>query len=195
MRGIPVRSTFNGATLIFRSAGFAGGFFAMLRMTIVLVWRTPKMPTLNLVTINGSTSEISKTGVLIDLALETFREKIAPRGIEVERTAIEMRSLRNDLASADNEEELSDVARKAIAALTKADLVIVGTPIYKASYSGMFKLFFDFVDRYAIANKPVLLTATGGTDRHALAIDTALRPLFGYLPGARRTGRDLRQRQ
>jgi FMN reductase len=138
------------------------------------------LPTLSVVTINGSTSEISKTGVLLDLALDTFQEKIALRGFEVERTAIEMRSLRTDLASADNEEELSDVARKAIAALTAADLVIVGTPIYKASYSGMFKLFFDFVDRYAIANKPVLLTATGGTDRHALAIDTALRPLFGY---------------
>ncbi len=55
------------------------------------------------------------------------------------------------------------------------------TPIFSASYSGLFKLFFDLVDRDAFDGKPVLLAATGGTARHSLAIEHAMRPLFAYL--------------
>jgi FMN reductase len=52
--------------------------------------------------------------------------------------------------------------------------------VFRGSYTGLFKHFFDFVDQYALAGKPVLLAATGGSDRHALVIDQALRPLFGF---------------
>ena len=52
--------------------------------------------------------------------------------------------------------------------------------MFRGSYSGLFKHFFDFVGQYALAGKPVLLVATGGSDRHAMVIDQALRPLFGF---------------
>jgi FMN reductase len=61
-----------------------------------------------------------------------------------------------------------------------ADLIIAATPVFRGSYTGLFKHFFDFVDQCALAGKPVMLVATGGSDRHAMVIDQALRPLFGF---------------
>ncbi len=58
------------------------------------------------------------------------------------------------------------------------------TPIFSASYSGLFKLFFDLVERDGFAGKPVLIAATGGTARHSLALEHAIRPLFAYLNAA-----------
>jgi FMN reductase len=68
-----------------------------------------------------------------------------------------------------------------IEAVTAADGLIAVTPIFTTSYSGLFKTFFDVLDRDSLEGKPVLLGATGGTARHSLAIDYALRPLFAYL--------------
>jgi len=58
------------------------------------------------------------------------------------------------------------------------------TPIFSASYSGLFKLFFDVIERGGFAGKPVLIAATGGTARHSLALEHAVRPLFAYLNAA-----------
>ena len=62
-----------------------------------------------------------------------------------------------------------------------ADGLIAVSPIFNASYSGLFKLFFDVLERDALDGVPVLIGATGGTARHSLALDHALRPLFAYL--------------
>ncbi|MER6983024.1 CE1759 family FMN reductase, partial [Streptomyces carpinensis] len=72
----------------------------------------------------------------------------------------------------------------ALDAVTGADGLIVVTPVFSASYSGLFKSFFDVLgawDKDALAGKPVLVAATGGTARHSLVLDHALRPLFAYL--------------
>jgi FMN reductase len=77
----------------------------------------------------------------------------------------------------------------AIDAVTGADGLIVVTPVVpearldaaSASYSGLFKSFFDVIDKDALAGKPVLIAATGGTARHSLVLEYALRPLFSYL--------------
>lgn len=61
-----------------------------------------------------------------------------------------------------------------------ADVLVVGSPIYKASYTGLFKHLFDLVTPAKLAGKPVVLTATGGSDHHALVIEHQLRPLFGF---------------
>ncbi|WP_181008696.1 NAD(P)H-dependent oxidoreductase, partial [Streptomyces sp. SM12] len=66
-------------------------------------------------------------------------------------------------------------------AVTSADALIAVTPVYNASYSGLFKSFFDLVDPTALAGTPVIVAATGGTPRHSLVLDHAMRPLFGYL--------------
>ena len=62
-----------------------------------------------------------------------------------------------------------------------ADAVIAVTPIFRASFSGLFKSFFDVLETDALVGKPVLIGATGGTARHSLALEYALRPLFTYL--------------
>ena len=62
-----------------------------------------------------------------------------------------------------------------------ADAVVFVTPVYKASYSGLFKSFVDALDADALIGKPVLLAATGGTARHSLVVDYAMRPVFAYL--------------
>jgi FMN reductase len=65
-----------------------------------------------------------------------------------------------------------------------ADGLIAVAPIYNASYSGLFKVFFDVLELDSLAGVPVLIGATGGTARHSLAIEHALRPLFAYLGAA-----------
>lgn len=65
--------------------------------------------------------------------------------------------------------------------MTAADGLIVVTPVFAASYSGLFKSFFDVIDPDALSGKPVLIAATGGTARHSLVLEHAVRPLFAYL--------------
>ena len=65
-----------------------------------------------------------------------------------------------------------------------ADALIAVTPVFNASYSGLFKLFFDVVEHDSLAGMPVLVAATGGTARHSLVLDHAMRPLFAYLGAA-----------
>ena len=72
----------------------------------------------------------------------------------------------------------------ALDAVLAADGVIAVTPIFSGSYNGLFKLFFDAIDRDGFRAKPVLIAATGGTPRHSLAIEHAVRPLFAYLRAA-----------
>ncbi|MFJ7206033.1 CE1759 family FMN reductase [Streptomyces sp. NPDC098789] len=69
----------------------------------------------------------------------------------------------------------------ALDAVAAADGLIAVTPVFAASYSGLFKSFFDLIDKDALTGKPVLLGATGGTPRHSLVTEHALRPLFTYL--------------
>ena len=74
-----------------------------------------------------------------------------------------------------------------LSAIETSDALVVATPIYKASYSGLFKHLFDLIDPKALAGRPVILAATGGSDRHALVIDHHLRPLLARLLRASRS--------
>ncbi|RKS73026.1 FMN reductase [Actinomadura pelletieri DSM 43383] len=78
----------------------------------------------------------------------------------------------------------SGTFRAAVETVTNADGLIAVTPVFNASYSGLCKTFFDVVERDALDGTPVLLGATGGTERHSLAIDYAMRPLLAYLRAA-----------
>ena len=71
--------------------------------------------------------------------------------------------------------------KAALDAVAGADGLIAVTPVFNASYSGLFKSFFDVVDAGALSDKPVLIAATGGTARHSLALEHAMRPMFAYL--------------
>jgi FMN reductase len=71
--------------------------------------------------------------------------------------------------------------RRVVETVTGADGLIAVTPIFSASYSGLFKTFFDVLDRDALVGTPVLMGATAGTARHSLALEHEMRPLFAYL--------------
>jgi len=77
-------------------------------------------------------------------------------------------------------ENLPHAGRSAIEAIEAADALVVGSPVYKGSYSGAFKHLFDLVRPNALVGKPVLLSATGGTPLHGLVTEHQLRPLFGF---------------
>jgi len=71
-------------------------------------------------------------------------------------------------------------AQLALERVETADILVVATPVYRGSYTGLFKHFFDFVDQNALVDVPVVLVATGGSYRHALVVDHSLRPLFCF---------------
>src|SRR5215207_942776 len=76
--------------------------------------------------------------------------------------------------------DLLPEAARVVEAVETADALIVGTPVYKGSYTGLSKHLFDLVDPGALGDKPVVLTATGGGPCHALVVEHQLRPLFGF---------------
>ncbi|MGY0068953.1 CE1759 family FMN reductase [Streptomyces sp. QTS137] len=97
---------------------------------------------------------------------------------------IELRDLAVDIAHNFTSGFPAPALADAMDAVTGADGLIVVTPVFSASYSGLFKSFFDVLgvrDRRALAGKPVLIAATGGTPRHSLVLEHALRPLFAHL--------------
>ncbi|MFE2378979.1 FMN reductase [Streptomyces sp. NPDC059398] len=102
-------------------------------------------------------------------------------GIEVEVRVIELRDLATAIAHHLVAGFPNPALRDAIDAVTEANGLIAVTPVFTASYSGLFKSFFDLVDTTALAGTPVLIAATGGTARHSLVLEHAMRPLFAYL--------------
>lgn len=76
--------------------------------------------------------------------------------------------------------QVPDAVEQALAVVEQADALVVATPVFRGSYTGLFKHFFDLIGQDALIDKPVLLAATGGSERHALVIDHQLRPLFSF---------------
>lgn len=100
---------------------------------------------------------------------------------EVEVTHVELRDLAHQLTDQLLTGFPGPELAAAQAAVAEADGLIVVTPIFSASYSGLFKTFFDVLETGALDGRPVLVAATAGTARHSLVIEHALRPLFAYL--------------
>jgi FMN reductase len=139
------------------------------------------MSTRKLTVVSAGLSRPSSTRLLADQlaaatgrALRDLGEQSTPEVIEVRDHA---RDLTNHLLTGFPSADLGHALDRVVA----ADGLIAVTPIFNASYSGLFKSFFDVVEPDALAGKPVLLAATGGTARHSLALEHALRPLFAYL--------------
>ena len=130
---------------------------------------------LRVVAVAGTTSSKSRTKALAELIIG----RLAAHA-EISAEVIEVHALNPGLGAAIERGQLDERAEAAVRAAESADLLIAATPVFRGSYSGLFKHFFDFAGQYALAGKPVLLAATGGSDRHAMVIDQALRPLFGF---------------
>lgn len=130
---------------------------------------------LRVVVVNGSPHEMSKTMGLVDVVLDTLRDVLP---VAVHR--IDVYRLGTGFTEATERDDVTPEIEAELRTAETADLLIAATPVYRGSYTGLFKHFFDLVDQYALANKLVLLAATGGSDHHALALEHALRPLFGF---------------
>ncbi|MCO6004092.1 FMN reductase [Actinoallomurus purpureus] len=139
------------------------------------------MNPLRLVAVSAGLSTPSSTRLLADRLAEATRDHLDGDGRPVEVTVIELRDLATDIATGLVTGFPGARLRAAIEAVTGADGLIVVSPIFSASYSGLFKSFFDLLDNTVLAGTPVLIAATGGTARHSLALEHALRPLFAYL--------------
>ena len=128
---------------------------------------------------SGNLGSPSRTRALVDLAVSRtasrFKCTAASYGIA---------DLQPSLGQAQSVDDLDALPRAIFDAILTADALVVGTPVYKGSYTGLFKHVIDLIDPAALAGKPVLLTATGGGDRHALVIEHQLRPLLGFFEAA-----------
>ena len=106
---------------------------------------------------------------------------VARGGEEPEVRVVALRRIAHGITDAMLTGTAPAAVQDALDAVLTADGLIAATPTYKASYSGLFKAFFDLFDEGALENLPTVVAATGGSPRHSLVLDTALRPLFSYL--------------
>ena len=123
----------------------------------------------------------SSTRLLADQLAAATAQKLAAAGYEVVTDVVELRELAVDIANnfvtGFAPPRLADV----MAGVEDSDGIIAVTPVFSASYSGLFKSFIDVLDPKSLDGKAALLGATGGTDRHQMVLDHAMRPLFSYL--------------
>lgn len=138
------------------------------------------MPSRSIVVVSGGVSEPSSTRLLADRLAEATVAELAERGVDASVEVVELRPLAHDVVDM----TFTGYARPDLAAaqrsLAAADGVVAVTPVFAASYAGLFKSFVDVLDPQALRGTPVLLGATGGTSRHSLVLEHALRPLFAY---------------
>ncbi len=129
-----------------------------------------------IVTIAGSPSSISSS----DALLSNVTRRIARAGHTV--TPLILRDLPPAalLAADVTDPEIA----AAIDAVENADAIVVVSPVYKAAYSGLLKVFLDLLPQFAFRGKSVLPLVTGGTPAHVLAVDYALRPVLNSLGAA-----------
>jgi FMN reductase len=135
----------------------------------------------SLVVVSGGLSQPSSTRLLADQLYAATVTAAAERDIELDVRVIELRDLAHDITNHMLTGFPPPALKEALDAVEAADALIAVSPIFTASYSGLFKSFFDVVDKDALDDKPVLVGATAGTSRHSLVTEHALRPLFTYL--------------
>ncbi len=133
---------------------------------------------LNVVALIGSptSSATSRTLLLVRHLLDALQERL-----HASVTLVELAPIARSLGQSLTRAEVEPAVEQALATVESADLLVVATPVYRGSYPGLFKHLVDFIELEALVDTPVLLAATGGSERHALVIDHQLRPLFSFL--------------
>ena len=142
------------------------------------------MVTRTLAVVSAGLSQPSSTRLLADRLTDGVRAAAAEVGVDVLVEPVELRPLARDLADHLVTGFPSPALEAALSTVTRADGLVAVTPVFTASYSGLFKTFFDVVDKQALEGMPTLIGATAGTARHSLVVDHAMRPLFAYLRAA-----------
>ena len=123
----------------------------------------------------GSSSRPSRTRNLVEAITTTAAKRIGAT-----TTIYDLNEIHPSLGSTLEPSKAPPDLVELIEAITNADALIVGSPVYKGTYTGLFKHLFDLIEPKALKDKPVVLSATGGSERHALVLDHGLRPLFAF---------------
>ncbi|MGW8688138.1 FMN reductase [Streptomyces sp. NPDC055817] len=134
---------------------------------------------MKLVVVSAGLSAPSSSRILADRLTQAVTSQVAGAGVDV--TVVELRDLAVEIAHNLVTGFPGPALREALDAVTGADGLIAVSPVFSASYSGLFKSFFDVLDKDVLTGKPVLVGATGGTPRHSLVLEHAMRPLFAHL--------------
>jgi FMN reductase len=134
--------------------------------------------TRKIVVVSAGLSDPSSTRLLSDLLAKAATAAVVePAEVQV----VELRPLAHALTDQLLTGFASGDLAEAQEAVAQADAVIAVSPVFSASYSGLFKTFFDVLEPGALDGTPVLVAATAGTARHSLVLEHALRPLFSHL--------------
>ncbi|CAG0965078.1 FMN reductase [Myxococcaceae bacterium] len=130
---------------------------------------------MSIVGISGSLSNPSRTTALVDLIVGRVAD-----GAYAKREVVTVGDIAPSLGLALNPKQLPAEIGAAYGKLVSADVIVVGTPVYKGSYTGLLKHFFDLLDPKALHGKIAVLAATGGSDHHSLVLEHHIRPLLSF---------------
>ena len=136
---------------------------------------------LTLAVVTAGLSEDSTTTRLGEAITQAASGVVENAGQHVVIKVVQLRDLAHGLTDMMMTHVASRAVQDAIDTVLTADGLIAASPTYKASYSGLFKQFFDVIDESALENLPTVVAAAGGSPRHSLVLDTAMRPLLSYL--------------
>lgn len=129
--------------------------------------------------VSGNVSRPSKTRALVEAIVERVAVRFDAVGV-----VFDVVDLAPSLGGSLHLRDLGHDAWQLVELLHGADALVVASPVYKGSYTGLFKHLFDLIDPAALIGKPVLVAATGGGDRHALVVEHQMRPLLGFFEAA-----------
>lgn len=130
---------------------------------------------LDIVAVVGSTYQPSRTRALVEALVAELEQRLVAR-----TRILQIGDFARPLGQALTRDELPQDIQGHLQSIESADLLVAAAPVYRGSYPGHFKHLFDLVGQDALVDKPVLVAATGGSDRHALVLDHQLRPLFSF---------------
>ena len=139
------------------------------------------METRRITVISAGLGVPSSSRLLADQLAASAERQLAAAGYAVDIEVVELRDLAVDIANNFVTGYAAPRLADVIAGVEASDGIIAVSPVFSASYSGLFKSFIDVLDPKALEGKAVLLGATAGTDRHQMVLDFAMRPLFTYL--------------
>lgn len=131
--------------------------------------------------ISGGLREPSSTRLLADRLEASVRTELAGLGLKTESFWVDLRPLGRQIMDAMLTGLVAPALESAFETVASADAVIAVTPAFNASFSGLFKSFFDVLPAESLSDMPVLIGATGGTERHSLILEHSLRPMFSYM--------------
>ena len=139
------------------------------------------MTTRTIAVVSAGLGVPSSTRLLADRLAAAAVDRLSAQGVQAVVEHVEVREVAQDVTNNLLTGFPSPALRRGLDAVTGADGIIAVTPVFNGSYSGLFKSFLDVVEPGALEGVPVLIAATGGSERHSLVLDHALRPLFSYL--------------